>query len=217
MFKATSVATTLSVAALVALGPLSTDMYLPTLPGLARELDTTPAKVQLTLSLFLVGFAIAQIVYGPLSDRFGRKPVLLSGLVLAGSNHRNGDPSSLGPEDGILTAQEIAALDLSGAAWVVLSACDTGLGSVVAREGVLGLRRAFQVAGASTLILSLWRVDDDSTREWMSQLYTARLAGATTPGAMRRASRRVVRRLRERDLPDHPFFWGAFIALGDWR
>ncbi len=82
MFKATSFATTLSVAALVALGPLSTDMYLPTLPGLAGELETTPANVQLTLSLFLAGFAIAQIIYGPLSDRFGRKPVLLSGLLL---------------------------------------------------------------------------------------------------------------------------------------
>ena len=82
MFKATSFATTLSVAALVALGPLSTDMYLPTLPSLTQALNTTPAMVQLTLSLFLAGFAVAQIIYGPLSDRFGRKPVLMSGLLL---------------------------------------------------------------------------------------------------------------------------------------
>ena len=82
MFKATSFATTLSLAVLVALGPLSTDMYLPALPGMTHELSTSPAQVQLTLSLVLAGFALAQIIYGPLSDRFGRKPVLLSGLLL---------------------------------------------------------------------------------------------------------------------------------------
>ncbi len=82
MFKATSFATTLSIAALVALGPLSTDMYLPALPGMASEFDTDSGNIQLTLSLFMVGFAFAQIIYGPLSDRFGRKPVLLIGLLI---------------------------------------------------------------------------------------------------------------------------------------
>lgn len=82
MFKATSFATTLSLAVLVALGPMSTDMYLPALPGMTSELVTTPGNIQLTLSFFLAGFAFAQIVYGPLSDRFGRKPVLLFGLLL---------------------------------------------------------------------------------------------------------------------------------------
>lgn len=82
MFNARSLATTLSIAAMVALGPLSTDMYLPALPGIALELLATPGEVQLTLSFFLVGFACAQLVYGPLSDRFGRKPVLLAGLMM---------------------------------------------------------------------------------------------------------------------------------------
>jgi len=77
-----SFACTLSIALLVALGPLSTDMYLPSLPGLAGEFATSAGRVQLTLSLFLAGFALAQIIYGPLSDRFGRKPVLLAGLLL---------------------------------------------------------------------------------------------------------------------------------------
>jgi len=67
---------------LVALGPLSTDLYLPALPTLARVFATDAARVQLTLSVYLAGFACAQLVYGPLSDRFGRRPVLLAGLVL---------------------------------------------------------------------------------------------------------------------------------------
>ena len=82
MLNPTSLACTLSIALLVALGPLATDMYLPSLPGLADEFATSAGRVQLTLSLFLAGFALAQIIYGPLSDRFGRKPVLLCGLVL---------------------------------------------------------------------------------------------------------------------------------------
>ena len=82
MINPTSLACTLSIAMLVALGPLSTDMYLPALPGLTDEFATDAGQVQLTLSLFLAGFAVAQIAYGPLSDRFGRKPVLLGGLVM---------------------------------------------------------------------------------------------------------------------------------------
>jgi MFS transporter, DHA1 family, multidrug resistance protein len=67
---------------LVALGPLSTDLYLPSLPALVRFFQTDVASVQLTLSVFLVGFALSQLAYGPLSDRFGRRPMLLAGLVV---------------------------------------------------------------------------------------------------------------------------------------
>jgi len=82
MFAAKSFATTLSLALFVALGPLSTDMYLPALPSMAEELSANSGSIQLTLSLFLAGFALAQIIYGPISDRFGRKPVLIAGLVV---------------------------------------------------------------------------------------------------------------------------------------
>lgn len=82
MLKADSFKTTLILAALVALGPMSTDMYLPALPRLTEELNTTVAATQLSLSIFLVGFALAQLIYGPLSDRFGRKVVFLWGMAI---------------------------------------------------------------------------------------------------------------------------------------
>lgn len=82
MLNPRSRATALLLTALVAFGPVSTDMYLPALPGLTRVFDTTVGMVQLTLSLFLGGFAIAQLFVGPLSDRFGRRPVLLGGLLV---------------------------------------------------------------------------------------------------------------------------------------
>ncbi len=82
MLNPKSVSTTAIIAALVALGPLSTDMYLPSFPTLVEVFDTSVGKVQRTLSIFLIGFALAQLLYGPLSDRFGRKPVLMGGLLL---------------------------------------------------------------------------------------------------------------------------------------
>lgn len=70
------------VTTLVALGPLSTDLYLPSLPALASEFRRDEAAVQLTLSVFLAGFGLAQLIYGPLSDRFGRRPMMLAGLIV---------------------------------------------------------------------------------------------------------------------------------------
>ena len=82
MLRPDTLALTALLALLTAMGPLSTDMYLPSLPDIGRQLSATPAQVQLTLSVFLVGFALGQIIYGPLSDRYGRKPVLLAALLL---------------------------------------------------------------------------------------------------------------------------------------
>jgi DHA1 family bicyclomycin/chloramphenicol resistance-like MFS transporter len=82
MSRPNGLAVTALLTALVALGPISTDLYLPSLPGLLRHFDADVAEVQLTLSVFLVGLAVGQLVYGPLSDRFGRRPVLLGGLIL---------------------------------------------------------------------------------------------------------------------------------------
>jgi len=143
-------------------------------------------------------------------------PLLLSGLVFAGANHRA--QAAADEDDGVLTAEEIAALDLGGTQWAVLSACDTGAGDVRAGEGVFGLRRAFRVAGVGTLILSLWSVDDDTTRDWMSALYEARLGRRLgTIDAVREAGLSVLRARRAAGASTHPFFWGAFVAAGDWR
>ncbi len=82
MLQPKSTATTLLLAALVAVGPLATDMYLPALPAIGRALNADTDQVQLTLSIYMLGFALSQLIYGPLADRFGRKPVILVGLVL---------------------------------------------------------------------------------------------------------------------------------------
>ena len=144
-------------------------------------------------------------------------PLLVAGLALAGANRRHDVPAPADGEDGILTAEEIASLDLRGVEWVVLSACGTAVGPVLRGEGVFGLRRAFQVAGAETLILSLWPVGDHDTREWMRELYEARLSGEATVEAMRRASMEILAARRKAGVTTHPYFWGAFLAVGNWK
>src|SRR4029079_4260301 len=94
------------------------------------------------------------------------RPLRLSGLALAGANRRTSVDTA--DDDGILTAEEVAALDLREVEWAVLSACDTGLGQVQNGEGVLGLRRSFEVAGVHTVIMSLWPVEDQAARQWMT-------------------------------------------------
>jgi CHAT domain-containing protein/tetratricopeptide (TPR) repeat protein len=148
--------------------------------------------------------------------RAGDNPLLRAGLVFAGANRR---AAAAGDEDdGILTAEEIAALDLHDVDWAVLSACDTGAGEVVAGEGVLGLRRAFHTAGAGSLVMSLWAVEDEWARAWMEALYDARLRRrAGTAEAVRAASLAMLGRLRREGRPTHPFRWAGFVAVGDWH
>jgi CHAT domain-containing protein/tetratricopeptide (TPR) repeat protein len=141
-------------------------------------------------------------------------PLQMAGLVFAGANERRCGSSG---EDGILMAEEVASLDLSAAEWVVLSACDTGLGPIQAGEGVLGLRRAFEMAGAGTLVMSLWATEDQATGDYMKQLYRSRLEGAAWPEAMRHASLSLIAARRGAGLSTDPYYWGAFVAAGDWR
>jgi CHAT domain-containing protein len=146
-----------------------------------------------------------------------QSPLLLSGLALAGANRK---PSAQreDDDDGILTAEEVASLQLDGVEWAVLSACDTGLGAIRAGEGVFGLRRSFQIAGARTVIMSLWAVEDAATRQWMRALYEARLhQRLDTLQSVHAASLSVLQDRRARGLSTHPFYWAAFVAAGDWR
>ena len=171
----------------------------------------TMAPGRQTIHLAVHGFVAGTDCSDPMRNE---NPLLLTGLALAGANHR--DPSS--EEDGILTAEEIAALDLRGVEWAVLSACDTGLGKTSQSEGVFGLRRAFQVAGAHTVIMSLWPVEDTVTTEWMQSLYDQRLnRHMDTAMSVRQADLDALHHRRALGLPAHPFYWAAFVAVGDWR
>jgi CHAT domain-containing protein len=143
-------------------------------------------------------------------------PLLLSGLVFAGANRRASTDSL--SEDGILTAEEVSSLALDGTEWVVLSACNSGVGAIVSGEGVLGLRRAFQLAGARTVITSLWPVNDRAARRWMRSLYEAHLRdGRPTDDAVREATRRLLAERRAAGADTNPATWAAFVAVGDWR
>jgi CHAT domain-containing protein/tetratricopeptide (TPR) repeat protein len=154
---------------------------------------------------------------GIISDQefFGENPLLLSGLFLAGANLHGKGADSAGAEDGILTAEEVTAMNLEGTALVVLSACETGLGKVTEGEGVYGLRRAFQIAGARTVVSALWSISDEATAGMMSQLYEKR--DEPFPEAIRRIQLKTINKLRAQSNVDHPFSWGAFVAVGDWR
>jgi CHAT domain-containing protein/tetratricopeptide (TPR) repeat protein len=109
------------------------------------------------------------------TERIGaglRNPLVLSGLVLAGANLPRSEDDVMAHDDrGILTAETIAGLDLSGLDLAVLSACETGLGLVGGGEGVFGLQRAFHLAGAQNVIASLWKVDDQATAALMEIFY----------------------------------------------
>lgn len=139
-------------------------------------------------------------------------PLLHSGLALAGANAwLAGHPPDPPAEDGILTAEDVTGMDLMGTELVVLSACDAGLGVVRAGEGVMGLRRAFTLAGARTLVMSLFKVPDARTREFMEEFYGRFLGedGATCADALREAQRALRRR-----YPGE-LSWGFFICQGD--
>jgi CHAT domain-containing protein len=152
---------------------------------------------------------------GPTTRPIGENPLLLSGLVLAGANSKRAAGSE--GEDGILTAEELAALDLRGVEIVALSACDTGRGSVEAGEGVFGLRRALEIAGARTVLTSLWPVPDNEARDWMEAFYRSKLGGASVLESSRNASLRVLDALRQSGAPTHPYLWAGFVAAGGWE
>ncbi len=159
------------------------------------------------------------------SDAAGFHPGLLSGIVLAGANR----PEKLEEDDGILTALEIEQLGLSGVELVTLSACQTGIGNTVGGEGLLGLQRAFQVAGASSVLASLWRVDDQQTAAlmadfyenlWRKKLSRAEALRQAQIGMLNKQALSGKGRGMEFSASRHcapVFYWAAFVLSGDWR
>jgi CHAT domain-containing protein len=168
----------------------------------------------------------------------GYHPGLLSGVVLAGANR----PAAPDQDDGILTALEVAELDLRGVELVTLSACETGLGAQVGGgEGLLGLQRAFQVAGARTVVAGLWQVPDQQTRELMdhfyenlwhkkltrlealrqAQLWLLKEGPKRGPGKERPVDPKQVAEAKPEPAAGAgrapPFYWAAFVLSGDWR
>jgi len=142
-------------------------------------------------------------------------PMLRSGLFFAGADRvRQGAAPEAGVDDGVLTAFEASQLNLEGTELVVLSACETGLGKELNSDGVFGLRRGLQEAGAGAVMMSMWSVPDKETQELMSLFYEKWLGGMEKPEALRQAQLEERETVRKRYGKDLPFYWGAFVLVG---
>jgi CHAT domain-containing protein/Flp pilus assembly protein TadD len=150
-------------------------------------------------------------VFGVNTENASGNPLLRSGLILAGAGNAitgTAGADITSNDNGVLTAYEAMNLNLEGTDLVILSACETGLGDVKSGEGVYGLQRAFQVAGADALIMSLWKVDDAATQQLMTNFYTNWIKLGNKQRAFKQAQLQLMTRYKD------PYFWGAFVMMG---
>ena len=153
--------------------------------------------------------ADAMMAQAPTASSVGgdiyENPLLRSGIALAGANKLKS-----GNDDGVLTALEASGLDLWGTKLVVLSACETGVGKISNGDGVYGLRRSLVIAGAESLVMSLWQVDDLATKDLMAGFYKKLAAGKPRSAALRE----IQLELAAQDKYKHPFYWASFLPAG---
>ena len=143
--------------------------------------------------------------------KLSKLPLIRSGLYLAGANSTIVSKSRHNQEtDGILTAFEISQLDLSNTELVVLSACDTGLGDIEGNEGVYGLQRAFKIAGVKYILMSLWKINDVTTSEFMIEFYNQWLSSNqySIPKAFK-----MTKEIMRKKYPDYAFNWAGWILV----
>lgn len=146
------------------------------------------------------------------SNTSKNRHMLYSGLLFAGANNQwMGDSIPNGIEDGILTAEEISHIDLSGTKLIVLSACETGLGDIDNINGVFGLQQGLKRAGVETILMSLWKVDDKATRILMVDFYKNLLSGKTKHQSLKDAQLHL--RQIENGKYDKPEYWASFIMI----
>jgi len=168
-----------------------------------------------THGFFLEDFNVAAVSAGSegsvagIQSKYARfNPLFRSGLLLAGASKTMQNQRIDREEDGVLTAYEVMNLNMDQTEVVVMSACETGLGEVRNGEGVYGLQRAFMVAGAKAIVMSLWKVNDETTQRLMTNFYSEWFGGATKYDAFRKAILDI-----KTEFPE-PFYWGPFVMLG---
>jgi CHAT domain-containing protein len=182
----------------------------------ATETNLKAAKAPLVMHIATHGYFLRDVdkggsAFGVNIENANDNPLLRSGILLAdASSTVSGTrmPNLVSNDNGVLTAYEAMNLNLEGTDLIVLSACETGLGDVRAGEGVYGLQRAFLVAGADALIMSLWKVDDSATQQLMTNFYANWIKLGNKQKAFKQAQLQLMMKYKE------PYYWGAFVMIG---